>query len=179
MKFKRFISGVTLVVFLFSCLFANLNFASAEITVQDMTTIKYGFEDGEGGEISDWTAIGGATIGASTDNSKNGFYSMKVSGRTETYEGPQLSLLNDAVQGQTYYVSAWVYIDGDTPASTKITAKVTDDTGDDYKNIAEIASPAADTWVNINGTVKLEYEGTLTAFDVYIESADTSYAFLC
>ena len=70
-----------------------------------------------------------------------------------------------------------MYIDGDTPASTKITAKVTDDTGDDYKNIAEIASPAADTWVNINGTVKLEYEGTLTAFDVYIESADTSYDF--
>ena len=56
-----------------------------------MTTIKYGFEDGEGGEISDWTAIGGATIGASTDNSKNGC--MRVSGRTETYEGPQLSYL--------------------------------------------------------------------------------------
>jgi hypothetical protein len=97
-----------------------------------------------------------------------GTKSVKVTGRTETWQGIKQSLLGKATNGQTYKISAWVRLENADSDTVTISIEQTDDSGTNYKNVA--SGQANKTgWVQLSGEFKLEAAGELKTLDVYLE----------
>jgi hypothetical protein len=122
-----------------------------------------GFENGTEG----W-AERSSKIESVTTLFHSGAKCVKVSGRTDTWQGIKQSLLGKAVNGQTYKISAWVRLDNADSDTVTVSIEQTDDSGTNYKNVAT-GTGNKTGWVQLTGEFKLEANGTLKTLDVYIE----------
>jgi hypothetical protein len=122
-----------------------------------------GFENGTEG----W-AERSSKIESVTTLFHSGAKCVKVSGRTETWQGIKQSLLGKAANGQTYKISAWVRLDNADSDTVTISIEQTDDSGTNYKNVATGTGNKTE-WVQLTGEFKLEANGTLKTLDVYVE----------
>jgi hypothetical protein len=122
-----------------------------------------GFENG----TEDWTDRS-CQIEAVTTPVHSGAKSVKVSGRTETWQGVKQSLLGKVTSGKTYKVSAWVRLENADADNIIVSIEQADDSGTKYKNVAKGMASKTE-WVELSGEFKLEASGTLTTLDVYFE----------
>ena len=131
----------------------------------------YDFES----DTTGWSPRGSALLEISDTQAHSGDYSMKISGRTATWNGATTSSLSSKVQNnQKYYYSAWIYIDSDTPAQTKLSAEITDGAGTSYPAVAS-KTPVGKEWVFYDGVFTCSYSDVLSSLKFYIESNDISY----
>ncbi|MDK2806158.1 MAG: endo,4-beta-xylanase [Thermoanaerobacterium sp.] len=132
----------------------------------------------ENGTLDGWTKQGNPTLEVTTEQAI-GKYSMKVTGRTQTYEGPAYSFLGEMQKGDTYNISLKVRIvsgqiaDKHNPMITVTMCRV-DDNGTHYDTIAWQKTASEDSWTTINGTYTLDYTGTLKTLYMYVESPDAT-----
>ncbi|MFV9568464.1 endo-1,4-beta-xylanase [Thermoanaerobacter mathranii] len=139
--------------------------------------------DFENGTLDEWTKHGDPTLEVTTEQAI-GNYSMKVAGRTNSYEGPAYSFLGKMENGATYNVSLKVrVVDGQIAAGhqdPKITVtmrrvytpSVEGDTGSYYDTIVWQKPVSEDAWTTLTGSYTLTYNGTLKELFMYIESPD-------
>ncbi len=94
--------------------------------------------------------------------------SLKVLGRTQTWQGAKQSVFGKIVKGKTYKVSAWVKLDNTGKDLVVISFEKQDDSGISYINVA--SATATDTgWVELSGEFTLNVTGELTVLDIYFE----------
>jgi len=152
-----------MVKYLCSCLLLSL-LVSFTPAFGDTNLLKNpGFENG----IEGWSDRS-CKIEVVTTPVHSGAKSVKVSGRTETWQGIKQSLLGKVTNGQTYKISAWVRLDKSEADTITISIEQTDDNGTIYKNVAKEAVGSVE-WVQLSGDFKLDAGGTLQTLDVYFE----------
>jgi hypothetical protein len=130
-----------------------------------------GFENGTDG----WSDRG-CQIEAVTTPVHSGAKSVKVSGRTEQWQGIKQSLLGKVTNGQTYKVSAWVRLDNSEADTVTLSIEQADDNGTKYKNVVKESLGNAE-WVQLSGEFKLDATGTLKTFDIYFEGPQAGVNF--
>ncbi len=152
-----------MIKYMCSCLLLSLLASFAPAFGDTNLLTNPGFENGTEG----WSDRG-CQIEAVTTPVHSGAKSVKVSGRTETWQGIKQSLLGKVKNGQTYKVSAWLRLDNREADTITISIEQADDKGTTYKNIIKEALGNAD-WMQFLGEFTVNATGTLTTFDIYFE----------
>lgn len=136
--------------------------------------------DFEDGTTMGWNPKGSEKLEASTEVAHTGKYSLKVTGRTNYWEGPEINLTDKLVKGQKYTVSAWVYQDSGAAHEIRLTAWNPDTSsanlyeGKFYVCVQNVKTESG-KWAHLTGTFIFDYQGELKTSTLYFESPDTGY----
>lgn len=136
----------------------------------DQCIISSGFE--ESYDFSVWKPFGSDTAKLEADSSKShsGNYSLKISGRNSSYEGPSVSLNDITEAGDTYHVSVWFSYSGESPDSMRLSLKESfSDKKDKFTTIASQDNVNPDQWIKIEGDFSVS-ENAADAL-LYLESS--------
>ena len=152
-----------MVKYLCSCLLLSLLVSFTPAFGDTNLLTNPGFENGTEG----WSDRS-CQIEAVTTPVHSGAKSVKVFGRTETWQGIKQSLLGKVTNGKTYKISAWVRLENSDADNIMISIEQADANGTNYKNVAK-ATANKTGWVELSGEFKLDANGTLETLDVYFE----------
>jgi hypothetical protein len=160
-----------MVKYLCSCLLLSLLVSFTPVFGDTNLLKNPGFENG----TEEWSDRS-CKIEVVTTPVHSGAKSVKVSGRTEQWQGIKQSLLGKVLDGKTYKISAWVRLENADSDTVTISIEQADDNGTKYKNVAK-ATASKTEWVELSGEFTLSAGGTLTTLDVYFEgpSPDTNF----
>ena len=147
-------------------------------TSANVLQIKSDFENG----ITGWNAKGNEKLEVNSEIANSGKCSMKVIGRTQFWEGPEINLTDKLVKTEKYNVSAWVYQDSGAPHDIRITAYNPDTSSTNpydskFYVCVQNAKVESGKWTKIQGTFTFDYKGECQKSTLYIESPDTGYNF--
>jgi len=138
------------------------------------------FEDGEQGK---WTPRGDVKLEVTKETkAADGEYSLKVTSRTQNWNGPSYSVKDTLEKGRTYNISVKVKAVAGEKAlgkEEKVTLsmeKAVDNGDSSYSNIAS-ADINEDTWVTVGKDYTLDYTGELTKLEIYVESSTVNLEF--
>ncbi|ORX23087.1 cellulose 1,4-beta-cellobiosidase [Thermoanaerobacterium sp. PSU-2] len=171
---NKVVSIITVFIMIFgtSLFFPHIRAFADDINTNNTNLVSNG--DFETGTIDGWIKQGNPTLAVTTEQAI-GQYSMKVTGRTQTYEGPAYSFLGKMQKGESYNVSLKVrLVSGQNSSNPLITVTMfrEDDNGNHYDTIVWQKQVSEDSWTTINGTYTLDYTGTLKTLYMYVESPD-------
>jgi hypothetical protein len=135
----------------------------------------------ESGTTEGWVGAG-ATITVEQwpqGGAQSGFFGLRVSGRTISWNSPQYSLLELGLEPNTSYkASVWVKLDGDAATTDifKLTFNYTDSVDQYWITVAQ-AELAGGVWTKLEGFFDYAPTGSVTDMKLYIEAegATTSY----
>lgn len=126
----------------------------------------------EAGAITGWAEFGAGTLTASTAQHNSGSYAGYSSGRTDTWNGPSVDLLNTADTGETYHAEAWVRLTASD--NVQLTFAVICEGAADYYSTQTVAA-TANTWTHLTGDVAIPLcAGTVTQLTFYVEGPGTT-----
>lgn len=153
-------------------------------TTQGFTLIST-FEDGTGS----WFGRGGCTITQDNTVAKTGTYSLKTTGRDQSWKGPSITLYNPQnnvniiTPGKTYYISIWGYQSTGT-ATEYLTVTMERKLGDGstkWDTIVWKKATPNSTWTLLSGEYSFPPNiGTDTdtiRADLYVESPNETLEF--
>ncbi len=147
---------------------ALLSFFSAIVSAQSSIVVENDFEKGNGS----WENRGQASIKNSKDEAASGAKSLKVSGRTEFWQGAQLNLTQILKGGNAYKFSVAIKLaNREKPDEVKMTIQRGDN---DYDNVGG-GTANADGWTTISGRFKPS--GKDAYLLLYIEAARPNTTF--
>lgn len=135
------------------------------------------FEDGT---ASGWSGRGTAQLTATTEDKASGNYSLKVTGRTDTWNGPSVHLIDKVNLGSTYSVSLKAKaVPGQTGTKTvTISTEKTTDGSQSWGNLKSNVAINDSTWTTIDAEMSLAgATSSLTELDVYVESSNVNLEF--
>ncbi|WNV87398.1 endo-1,4-beta-xylanase [Umezawaea sp. Da 62-37] len=142
--------------------------ADAPVTVVSST-----FEDGT---AQSWGARGGVATTVSAAAAHGGTRSLLVTNRTQTWEGPQLDLLDQVEQGTRYGMSVWVRLaEGEQPTRLRLSIERRTGDGTSYERVAGDSDVTADGWVNLTGSYTLASNADHLA--AYVEGSSATASF--
>jgi Beta-1,4-xylanase len=121
-----------------------------------------------------WHGRGKESVSVDATKSHGGSASLKVSGRSATWNGPQHALAEPISPGSSYHVSAWIMYD-QGPASLSFSASVELGWADtavshQYKNVASIKA-AKGAWTKVEYDYLVPSDKNLAVADLYFETA--------
>jgi hypothetical protein len=122
----------------------------------------------ETGDASGWITTWGWNFTASTEQFHSGIYSGLASGRSASWQGAWQSALGFMDDDTTYRISGWVRLQNADSNHVYLTVKKTDSTGDHYYGI-DNATAYSDRWVNLDGTLTFDANGSMTDLYIYFE----------
>jgi endo-1,4-beta-xylanase len=162
MEKKKIVAGALSMLLLGTSV--SLSSFSAQAETAASAVYETGFED----NVVDFTGRGGVeTLSVTTAQAHTGSYSLCVSGRTQSWNGPQLSLDDRCQAGVEYTVSAWVraaWYD-----TINLSMEYTDSDGVRHYNV--LKSVSGSDWMEFSD-VKLSFSSDVTNVYVYFESSD-------
>ncbi|MEN8906279.1 MAG: endo-1,4-beta-xylanase [Clostridiales bacterium] len=157
-------------------LFASENPHSGE----QGTILETSFEDSS---TSGWYAKGSCVVSITDKQANDGSSSLKVTGRTQTWEGPEYSLTGSLIKGEEYNVSVWVYQDSGDIKPLKLTAYNSNDSKDNlydgsfYTTVASNTAIPSGEWTELSGSFIYDFEGNPLESAIYLESDDLDFDF--
>ncbi|MDQ2087714.1 endo-1,4-beta-xylanase [Herbivorax sp. ANBcel31] len=131
--------------------------------------------DFEDGTEQGWRArIGSENIEVTDEDSYSGEYSLFVTDREETYEGPTIYALDRMERGGNHNISVWIKLaSSEEPAEVALSVQVQEDGEEDYITVAS-GEVTADEWTLLQGDYLLGY--AVESLDVYVETWGDSLA---
>lgn len=138
--------------------------------------------DFEDGTTMGWNPKGREKLEVSTEVAHSGKYSLKITGRSQFWEGPEINLTDKLVKGEKYTLSAWVYQDSGAAHDIRATAWNPDTSsanqyeGKFYVCVQNVTVESG-KWTHLTGTFVFDYQGELKTSTLYFESPDTGYDF--
>ena len=103
-----------------------------------------------------------------TSRKQSGSSSLNITGRTQTFNGPSISLDKIFESEETYRIEGWVYHESSKTETINCTLKYTDSVNvSSYEGIAVIEAPPS-SWVHFEGTVETPED--LASTLLYFES---------
>lgn len=128
------------------------------------------YTDFENGDVSGWTNRGEETVAVTDKEYHNGSYSISVAGRTQSWNGPQHTLMGVVNFDKSYQFSAYVmYMDGPDTQSIQMSIQKDSGSGTDYINIGSVTATKG-KWTLIEGEYTVTYDPTLTNIALYFEA---------
>lgn len=133
-----------------------------------------------------WSVFGGsATIASTTDEAHSGTRSLAITGRTQTYQGPQYSVLDSSTPGASYSLSLWGRLPASNPTgSLTVTLHYTctggTSAGEKYFTWVATSAASASSWVQLSATKTFPAcagGGSMTAASFYVESPSATLAY--
>lgn len=134
--------------------------------------------DFEDENIDDWSAFGGSgVLSLYSAQSHTGERSLKISGRTSTYNGPSINGDTMFTSGETYTFHSWVRQDTDSTKNVSWTMRYIDSLGGapTYAQIAN-ADVEPGVWTEFSGT--LTTPDDIVSFLIYFECSNAECDFL-
>lgn len=130
------------------------------------TSYSESFEDG----LNDWKARGGE-VSQDSSQKQEGNNSLKISGRTKTWEGPIKDLTKELKAGESYHFSAYVMYNDSKGADSQSFALqaqniITGETDPKYATIGTVTATKGN-WTKIEGDYKVP--SSSTGFSLYLE----------
>jgi Carbohydrate binding domain len=132
-----------------------------------------------------WSVFGGgAAIAATSEQAHSGTQSLIITGRTQTYQGPQYNVLSLLTPGASYDLSVWGRLAASTPtgslvATLQYTCTGGTDAGAKYSRWAE-AVGSATAWTEITAAKTIPTcagGGTITAAWLYVEASTATLSY--
>jgi hypothetical protein len=120
-----------------------------------------------------WTSWGSSSISISSGNAKNGSGCLKITGRTESWNGAGKTMLGVLSSGKTYEISAWAMYDtGADKEEIKLQLKYRDTEGtDNYVTIANETATKGE-WVEISNRA-YTVPADAVEYTIYFETTDS------
>ncbi len=137
--------------------------------------------DFEDGTAQGWISRGTAVLTPTMEAAHGGAWSLKVTGRTASWNGPSIDLTGKVVKGTLYQVTAWVRLVSGQPADTvKITMQRTLGPGSACQSFDTVATSAANGvtdggWVMLSGQYIFSSEASNMLLYLESNSATTSF----
>ncbi|WP_045748374.1 endo-1,4-beta-xylanase [Actinoplanes rectilineatus] len=147
---------------------------AAASAVADPTPITVLTSDFEDGTVQGWAGRSAETLAPSTTVAHGGTGSLSVSGRTATWQGPSLDVLDTFVKGTAYTISVWVRT---ASGSDNARLSVERRTGGvaAYDQVAGNTAVTSGGWTNLTGRYTLATD--VEFLRIYVETASTTGAF--
>lgn len=157
----------------------GFDFYVDDIVITGPSVVNSNFENES---LEGWNGAG-STLSVCDEFAQSGDYSLKVTGRSNPWEGPVANLMGKLVKGNTYYASAWVYQESGEPQTFRFTAYSPDDSSEDlydskfYKTVSENLEVPSGEWTRLEGLYTYEYTGEPSAMNMYLESPEIDFDF--
>ncbi|MGC4761360.1 endo-1,4-beta-xylanase [Micromonospora sp. DT46] len=136
--------------------------AAEPVVVLDAT-----FEDGT---TQGFRPRAGETVAVSTAVAHGGTRSLLASGRTASWQGPALDLLDEMVKGTRYTLTVWVRLAaGQPPGQVRLSVQRDSGGTSAYDQVVGDTAVTADAWVRLTGTYVLAYD--VDGLSAYVETA--------
>ena len=166
MNFKKIIPGV--IISLILSVPCTAGAETEDSVVSDELSVIYS-DDFELETINGWSVLGGVgTMSIDTSRKQSGSSSLNITGRTQTFNGPSISLDKIFESEETYRIEGWVYHESSKTETINCTLKYTDSVNvSSYEGIAVIEAPPS-SWVHFEGTVETPED--LASTLLYFES---------
>jgi len=134
--------------------------------------------DFENGTTQGWTARGGTeAVANSTTVAHGGTHSLAVTGRTQSWNAPVVSLLGRVQPGENYSFSAWVRLtDGVAPTTAKLTMERRLGGTPSYEGITGAVPVTSTAWTHLSGTWTLASD--VDFLKLYVETPGTEAFFV-
>ncbi len=133
-----------------------------------VTVLTSDFEDNT---VQGWTGRSAETLAVSTTVAHGGTHSLAVTGRTATWNGPSLSVLDTFEKGTSYTISAWVRLaDGSDNARLSVERRTSGTAT--YETVVGNTAVNSSGWVNLSGHYTLSAD--VDFLTVYVETASTT-----
>ncbi|MCC5578829.1 endo-1,4-beta-xylanase [Microtetraspora sp. AC03309] len=132
--------------------------------------------DFETGTAQSWSPRASASLTPTTAVAHGGAYSLAVSGRSASWDGPSRSVLGAMAKGSKYEISAWVRLGPDvTSGNLGLSLERRLDGTPAYQRVAAPKAVAPGEWTLLKGTYTLAHDVDLLS--VYIESDGGTFPF--
>jgi len=143
---------------------------------QDTLVETYDFEDG----VQGWWPFGSTTVVTTTEAAHTGSQSLKVTARTQDWQGAGTNVLSLLQVGATYVISGCTRLLAGqevTETQTILTMKQTVDGEDSYDRFGPTGEKevTADNWTCVQGTYV--YTEEATELTLYVQSASATASF--
>lgn len=125
-----------------------------------------GFETG----IAGWDNWGNGDLSASTAQAHDGAQSLLSINRSGTGGFAAYNLTSVVSAGNSYAVSAWVYVDGTT---ARLARKLRCGGADSYSWLDNNTAVAPNTWTQLSGTLDIPADCALEEATIYFENVPT------
>ncbi|GAA2674574.1 endo-1,4-beta-xylanase [Actinoplanes palleronii] len=140
----------------------------------DPTPITVLTSDFEDGTVQGWAGRSAETLAASATVAHGGTRSLSITGRTATWQGPSLSVLDTFEKGTSYTISAWVRMaEGSDNARLSVERRTAGTAT--YETVVGNTAVTSGGWVNLTGRYTLATD--VDFLSVYIETASTTGSF--
>ncbi len=132
--------------------------------------------DFENNDMSSWMPFGGGgVLSIAYNTSHSGESCLKITDRTQTYQGPSANCSTLFEAGETYTFDAWIYHDSDSTKNFAWTLRYIDSTGlTHYEQIAATEQEPGE-WIQMLSTITLPEDSS--DFFIYFESSNASVNF--
>jgi hypothetical protein len=127
---------------------------------------------------------GGATISSTNAQSHSGTRSLLITGRTQSYQGPEYNVLSVVTPGMSYSVSVWGRLSTSTPSgSLNVTLRYTcnggTNAGDKFARWVEPVVAATTSWTRLTNVRAIPTcpGGTMSAAFIYVESETATLSY--
>ncbi|GAB3155096.1 endo-1,4-beta-xylanase [Microbispora hainanensis] len=132
--------------------------------------------DFETGTAQGWSPRASASLTATTDVAHGGAHSLAVTNRSDTWDGPAISVLGKMAKGSKYTLSAWVRLGPDTSSGNLgLSIERRTNGTPSYERVAAPKAIPAGQWVELTGTYTLAYD--VDFLSVYVESDAGTFPF--
>lgn len=132
--------------------------------------------DFETGTAQGWSPRAAASLTATTDVAHGGAGSLAVTNRSDTWDGPAISVLGKMAKGSKYTLSAWVRLGPDTSSGNLgLSIERRTNGTPSYERVAAPKAIPAGQWVELTGTYTLAYD--VDFLSVYVESDAGTFPF--
>jgi hypothetical protein len=111
------------------------------------------------------------------DEARSGNYSLLVTGRSHSWNGPSLRVGGFVEADNTYAVSVWVLLKSPNSAQMVLSTQFRQGGSEQYRNIQSQNVSRADGWTELTGVFTYTEAMDLSDATIYVESADAGAEF--
>ena len=149
----------------------------------DPTPITVLTSDFEDGASQGWTGRSAETVATGTAVAHGGTASLAVTGRTASWQGPSLDVLDVFEKGTAYTISVWVRMASGSDSARLSVERRTGEVAS-YDQVAGATAVTSDGWINLTGrytlatdvdVLRLYVETTSTTGSLYIDDVTASH----
>ena len=134
-------------------IFAGTVPAVSSVYAEESDSIVFS-SDFEDGVINAWTAFGGSgKLSLDSKVKHDGKNSLKITGRTQSFNGPSLVAESFFKHNETYNFNAWVYHDSDSVKTISWTLTYIDSLGEKHYTQAAGGDIEPGKWTEISGQI--------------------------
>ncbi|WP_336790430.1 endo-1,4-beta-xylanase [Paenibacillus sp. MMO-177] len=163
---KRYFSGLLAIALMMASMSLTMLPKQAEA---EASTVKV-VTDFEDGTVQGWHGRGGnEVLAASGAAAHTGTYGLQVTGRSQSWNGPQLDVTSIMTEGKTYALSAWVKLPAGTAASSVSMTVQRTTNGTTYYEGVTSGNVTADGWAKFSGQYQLKQP--IESLSVYFEAS--------